>query len=76
MLSALHGALGTRLGSAGSIEFFEGKHPADAKSLPSCNAMYSTKVFKLSGGFDESCVLLKTGRIVRVRKQRVKHQMQ
>ena len=54
MLSALHGALGTRLGSAGSIEFFESKHPADAKSLPSCNAMYSTKVFKLSGGFDES----------------------
>jgi len=54
MLNALHGALGTRLGSAGSIEFFEGNHPASAKSLPSCNAMYSSKVFKLSGGFDES----------------------
>jgi glycosyltransferase involved in cell wall biosynthesis len=54
MLSALHGALGTRLGSAGSIEFFDGNHPANAKSLPSCNAMYSSKVFKLSGGFDES----------------------
>lgn len=54
MLNALHGALGTRLGSAGSIEFFNGNHPASAKSLPSCNAMYSSKVFKLSGGFDES----------------------
>jgi glycosyltransferase involved in cell wall biosynthesis len=54
MLSALHGALGTRLGSAGSVEFFDGNHPASAKSLPSCNAMYSAKVFKLSGGFDES----------------------
>jgi GT2 family glycosyltransferase len=54
MLNALHGALGTRLGSAGSIEFFDGNHPANAKSLPSCNAMYSSKVFKLSGGFDES----------------------
>ena len=54
MLNALHGALGTRLGSAGSIEFFDGNHPASAKSLPSCNAMYSSKVFKLSGGFDES----------------------
>ena len=54
MLTALHGALGTRLGSAGSIEFFNGNHPASAKSLPSCNAMYSSKVFKLSGGFDES----------------------
>jgi GT2 family glycosyltransferase len=54
MLNALHGALGTRLGSAGSIEFFDGNHPTSAKSLPSCNAMYSSKVFKLSGGFDES----------------------
>jgi len=54
MLNALHGALGTRLGSAGSVEFFDGNHPASAKSLPSCNAMYSSKVFKLSGGFDES----------------------
>jgi glycosyltransferase involved in cell wall biosynthesis len=54
MLNALHGALRTRLGSAGSIEFFDGNHPANAKSLPSCNAMYSSKVFKLSGGFDES----------------------
>jgi glycosyltransferase involved in cell wall biosynthesis len=54
MLNALHGALGTRLGSAGSIEFFDGNHPASAKSLPSCNAMYASKVFKLSGGFDES----------------------
>ena len=54
MLNALHGALGTRLGSAGSIEFFDGTHPKTAKSLPSCNAMYSSKVFKLSGGFDES----------------------
>src|SRR2546427_9188364 len=54
MLTALHGALGTRLGSAGSLEFFNGNHPTSAKSLPSCNAMYSSKVFKLSGGFDES----------------------
>jgi len=54
MLTALHGALGTRLGSAGSVEFFGGNHPTSAKSLPSCNAMYSSKVFKLSGGFDES----------------------
>ena len=54
MLNALHGALGTRLGSAGSVEFFDGNHPASAKSLPSCNAMYSSTVFKLSGGFDES----------------------
>ena len=54
MLTALHGALGTRLGSGGSIEFFDGNHPSSAKSLPSCNAMYSSKAFKLSGGFDES----------------------
>ena len=54
MLNALHGALGTRLGSAGSVEFFDGNHLTSAKSLPSCNAMYSSKVFKLSGGFDES----------------------
>ncbi|HEV2119201.1 MAG TPA: glycosyltransferase [Candidatus Bathyarchaeia archaeon] len=54
MLSALHGALGTRLGSAGSIEFFEGDRPVNAKSLPSCNAMYSSKVFRQSGGFDET----------------------
>lgn len=54
MLSALHGALSTRLGSAGSIEFFDGNHPAPAKSIPSCNAMYSSKVFRLRGGFDES----------------------
>ena len=54
MLNALHGALGTRLGSAGSIEFYDGNHRGSAKSLPSCNAMYSSKVFKLTGGFDES----------------------
>jgi len=54
MLNALHGALGTRLGSAGSIEFYDGDHRGSAKSLPSCNAMYSSKVFKLTGGFDES----------------------
>jgi glycosyltransferase involved in cell wall biosynthesis len=54
MLNALHGALGTRLGSAGSIEFYDGNRSANAKSLPSCNAMYSSKIFKLSGGFDES----------------------
>jgi glycosyltransferase involved in cell wall biosynthesis len=54
ILVALHGALGTRLGSGGSIEFFNRPKLSSAKSLPACNVMYPSKIFKTSGGFDES----------------------
>ncbi len=54
MLSALHGALVTRLGSGGSVEFFDRPKLGSAKSLPACNVMYPSKIFKTSGGFDES----------------------
>jgi glycosyltransferase involved in cell wall biosynthesis len=54
MLIALHGALGTRLGSGGSVEFFDRPKLSSAKSLPACNVMYPSKIFKTSGGFDES----------------------
>jgi GT2 family glycosyltransferase len=54
ILIALHGALGTRLGSGGSVEFFDRSKLCSAKSLPACNVMYPSKIFKTSGGFDES----------------------
>jgi glycosyltransferase involved in cell wall biosynthesis len=54
ILVALHGALGTRLGSGGSVEFFDRPKLSTAKSLPACNVMYPSKIFKTSGGFDES----------------------
>ena len=54
MLIALHGALGTRLGSGGSFEFFDRPKLSTAKSLPACNVMYPSRIFKTSGGFDES----------------------
>ncbi len=53
MLSALHGALETRLGSGGSAEFFEREARANVRSLPSCNVMYRAEVFARNGGFDE-----------------------
>jgi len=54
ILVALHGALGTRLGSGGSVEFFDRPNLSSAKSLPACYVMYPSKIFKTTGGFDES----------------------
>ncbi len=54
MLRALHEAIGTRLGSGGSAQFFDYKTQRNVRSLPSCNVMYRTDLFARLGGFEES----------------------
>ena len=53
-LKALHGAIGTRLGSGGSAQFLNNGTRTRVRSLPSCNVMYRMETFASHGGFDES----------------------